>query len=92
MLHHASVNRKLNLLDILPSIKNMIISFIIGRSEKTRIAVFMVNSMLILVLYRVLESSPALCILVKSDLHPISPINHICEFADDTNLLVHSQM
>jgi hypothetical protein len=86
---HAVVIPKLNMLDMPGSIKNWIISFLTGRSQKVKVNGFLSNSKCIN--RSIVQGSgigPFLYILMESDLHPLSQINEILKYADDTNLLV----
>jgi hypothetical protein len=89
VVDHAIIIRKLNLLGLPPSIKNWIISFLTGRSQITK--VLNCFSCPLYINRSIVQGSgigPSLYILLESDLHPISVVNHIFKFADDTNLLV----
>jgi Reverse transcriptase (RNA-dependent DNA polymerase) len=86
---HAIVIPKLNMLDMPGSIKNWIISFLTGRLQKVKVNGFLSNSQCIN--RSIVQGSgigPFLYILMESDLHPLSQINEILKYADDTNLLV----
>jgi hypothetical protein len=88
-LNHAIIIKKLNLLDIPPSIKNWVIAFLTGRSQITKIS-YSLSSMLGINRSIVQGSGvgPNLSILLESDLHPLSVKKLIFKYADDTNLLV----
>ena len=92
MVNHAIVIRKLNSLNLSPFIKNWIISFLTGRSQITRLA--SCYSTKLAINRSIVQGSgigPSMYILMESDLHPLSDINKIFKFADDTNLLVPEQ-
>jgi ABC-type tungstate transport system permease subunit len=77
------------MLDMPGSIKNWIISFLTGRSQKVKVNGFHSNSQCIN--RSIVQGSgigPFLYILMESDLHPLSQINEILKYADNTNLLV----
>ena len=89
IVSHAVVIPKLNMLDMRGSIKNWIISFLTGRSQKVKVNGFLSNSQCIN--RSIVQGSgigPFLYILMESDLHPLSQVNEILKYADDTNLLV----
>lgn len=89
MVNHAVVIRKLNLLSMPAPIKNWIISFLTGRTQITRISDCCSDA--VPINRSIVQGSgigPSLYILMESDLQPISAINYIFKFADDTNLLV----
>jgi hypothetical protein len=88
-VNHVIIIKKLNLLDIPPSIKNWVIAFLTRRSQITKIS-YSFSSMLVINRSIVQGSGvgPYLYLLLESDLHPLSVQNLIFKYADDTNLLV----
>ena len=88
-VRHELLLPKLKKLPLLPSIFNWIISFLTGRSQvckfddKCSAPCFITSS--------IIQGSgigPTLYIVMESDLHPLSCINIMFKYADDTNLLV----
>jgi hypothetical protein len=88
-VRHELLLPKLKKLPLLPSIFNWIISFLTGRSQvckfydKCSAPCFITSS--------IIQGSgigPTLYIVMESDLHPLSSINVMFKYADDTNLLV----
>ena len=88
-VRHELLLTKLRTLPMPPSIFNWINSFLTGRSQvckcydKCSAPCFITRS--------IIQGSgiePTLDIAMESDLHPISSINIMFKYADDTNLLV----
>jgi hypothetical protein len=87
--NHAFVIRKLNSLNLPAFIINWAISFLTGCSQITRLA--SCCSAKLDINRSIVQGSgvgPSLCILMESDLHPLSEKKIIFKFADYTNLLV----
>jgi hypothetical protein len=86
---HLILVRKLSELQISPFIFNWLISFLIGRSHTTRC--FGVESCSLPINLSIVQGSvlgPTFYTVLEGDLKPISSINIIFKYADDTNLLV----
>ena len=87
-VRHELLLTKLRTLPMSPSIFNWIISFLTGRSQVCKCYKC---SALCFITRSIIQGSgigPTLYIAMESDLHPISSINIMFKYADDTNLLV----
>jgi len=89
-VRHSLVLAKLSTLDIPPAILNWIVHFLTGRTQATKDS----DSTLFgfhPITQSILQGSgigPTLWIIMESDLHPLSAVNVLVKYADDTNLLV----
>lgn len=86
---HVILVKKLSTLHLPPYILNWLISFLTGRSHTTRC--YGIESGPLTINLSIVQGSglgPTLYITFESDLKPISNINVIMKYADDTNLLV----
>ena len=89
-VRHSLVVAKLSTLDIPPAILNWIVHFLSGRTQVTKGPDGTLSGFLPIT-QSIIQGSgigPTLWIVMESDLHPVSAINVLVKYADDTNLLV----
>jgi len=89
-VRHSLVLAKLSTLDIPPAILNWIVHFLTGRTQVTKGPDRTLSGFLPIT-QSIIQGSgigPTLCITMESDLQPVSAMNVLVKYADDTNLLV----
>jgi Reverse transcriptase (RNA-dependent DNA polymerase) len=89
VVDHVVLVEKLSKLKLPKCILNWLISFLVGRNHTTKTAG--VESRPLSINLSIVQGSgigPTFYIILESDLKPVSPINIVFKYADDTNLLV----
>jgi hypothetical protein len=90
VVRHSVLLTKLTALHLPPPILNWIVAFLTGRGQVCRAADGRYSA-LHSITRSIIQGSgigPTLWIIMESDLHPLSVINVLFKYADDTNLLV----
>jgi len=89
VVNHEILLNKLKVQHLPPFVLNWIISFLVGRSQICKVGDDL--STVCFITRGIIQGSglgPTLYVTMESDLHPISAINILFKYADDTNLVV----